>query len=435
MTPVQRATVIASAVRLGLNNIRASLSSTPPPWADAFIGTPSNWNAVILGGAIVAALAIAGEPTTPTWVGGELLPDAVAGISPSLSDLGRESGANREGPNYHVSAATHTTINALSMLGSHASFTWWVKQLSHVYYCAALSLQLALLSVCNVCCASGCSAFRPIEGAHAPLHPQGYLVRSGLAPAASSMITATGDDGGLLTDGAAHAAAFVLYTMAPTHPVAEFHYWGDTHAIPECVSQYLALARHYNDSAMAYGFRELLLRTADDPQTTETTAMNAPVAVLYFTPAGTASELATLPLARAFPETHSATSRSSWFDANATFIGWKGSNVSVCALNDALRLTSCHGSEASSKIAAWPAQPSFHARSFIATFLPFACFHCSGRGRTITLTADPSCTRPKGSGSRRNSATMPTPRQITLAQGDSSCIVQTHPAITRLVLC
>lgn len=293
LAPAERAAVVAAAVRLGLDNVRAALSSAPPPWADAFIGTPSNWNAVVLGGAVVAALAVAGEPGASAWVAEQLLPAALADMSPSLSDLGPGSGANREGC---VAAAA---VSATPRRPTITSTALRSRSHPHPHLCDAAQAQLPRLP--------------------RPRRPRTRLLRH---------LTATGADGGLLTPGAAHAASFILYATAPTHPVHSFHYWADSRSMPECVSQYLALARHYGDGAAAFGFRALTLRAPDDPRTAATTAMNAPVALLYFTAAGDAADLARLPLARPFPETHSATSRSSWADPNATIIAWKGSNVS-----------------------------------------------------------------------------------------------------------
>lgn len=63
------------------------------------------------------------------------------------------------------------------------------------------------------------------------------------------------------------------------------------------------------------------------PNETETTAMTYPVALLHFTPAGSAADA--LPLAAHWRPQHTVTMRSSWADANDTsVVAFKGLNVS-----------------------------------------------------------------------------------------------------------
>jgi hypothetical protein len=100
LAPSERSALAGHIVSTGLARVRAALGPAPPPWAASFVSTRSNWNTVILGGAIIAALAVADEPGTPPWVAQELLPRAAANVA-AWSGLGwAPDGAWAEGPNY-----------------------------------------------------------------------------------------------------------------------------------------------------------------------------------------------------------------------------------------------------------------------------------------------------------------------------------------------
>jgi hypothetical protein len=161
----------------------------------------------------------------------------------------------------------------------------------------------------------------------------GYASRY-LVPAAFSMLSATGSDGGLLSaPGVSHAPRFLLTTMARTAEVLQYFYWADTRTVPETVAQYLAIARHFNDLGAMYGVRDLVLRIPVEPNTTETQSMNAPVALLHFSDAGTWDDLnTTVPLVSRFRNVDVVNVRSSWADTDDedplnVFVGFKGSNI------------------------------------------------------------------------------------------------------------
>ena len=133
LTTQERETVVAGVLRLGLNNIRAALGPAPPSWAGAFVATGSNWNTVILGGAIIACLAIGEEPTTPAWVLGELLPAALTGIRSSLATWG-DDGGWMEGNNYAGEGVEGARITCKLKCISHGSDTPLVSLYSTLYY-------------------------------------------------------------------------------------------------------------------------------------------------------------------------------------------------------------------------------------------------------------------------------------------------------------
>jgi hypothetical protein len=115
LTPAQRSALVGAIVGSGLAGIRSALGDAPPAWAVSFVSTRSKWNTVILGGAVMGALAVAGEPGAPAWVAGELLPRALANLREwSAAGFGPE-GAWPEGPNYGGYAARYLapTIGAL----------------------------------------------------------------------------------------------------------------------------------------------------------------------------------------------------------------------------------------------------------------------------------------------------------------------------------
>lgn len=162
----------------------------------------------------------------------------------------------------------------------------------------------------------------------------GYANRYMVA-ATMSLLTATGEDPGLLSlPGVNLTPHFMLHNMAPTYPDREYFYWADTHVIPETISQYLGIARHFNDSIAAHGIRQLINSIPVAANTTETVAMQYPVALIYFTDIGSESEFTSnttgMPLLHRFEHQHLVYARSSWnsTDVNCTYIAFKGSNVS-----------------------------------------------------------------------------------------------------------
>jgi hypothetical protein len=118
--------------------------------------------------------------------------------------------------------------------------------------------------------------------------------------------------------------------MAPAQPFREFYYWADAPPIPEAVSQFLWFAGAAGDGAAAAGMRALVsaINAYAQPNTTAVAAMNAPVALANYTTAGSAAEFEALPWLRVFQHQQLVLARSSWTDPNATFIGFKGLNVS-----------------------------------------------------------------------------------------------------------
>jgi len=257
MTPAERSAVVAALVaRLAL--IRAALGAAPPPWAVAFASTESNWNMVILGGTVIATLAVEGEPGAPAWV-----PD--------------------------LRAAALANILAWSARGWGPDGAW-------------------------------------PEG----VNYGGYTCRY-LVPLAAALLTATGSDGGLRAlPGVLAAPRWLVANVAPTLPLPTLWAYFDAHAPPETIGSYLALAAWARDAPAAAGVKRLLaaLAPAVAPDAEANTAMNAPLACLYYTPLGAPGEDAALPLVARWRGPLTAAARSGWGDG-ATFIAFKGHNTSA----------------------------------------------------------------------------------------------------------
>jgi hypothetical protein len=160
----------------------------------------------------------------------------------------------------------------------------------------------------------------------------GYAARY-LAPTVSALLTATGGDGGLLTPGALASPRYLLSLMGPD---LQYFYYYDSRDIPETVSQYLAFAALAGDAPAAAGVKALVNALAPSVpiNATSNNVMNAPVALLYYTPLGgnSSGEYDTLPRIARFPEVQVVTARSSWTGAPSgvdasTFVGFKGRNT------------------------------------------------------------------------------------------------------------
>ena len=261
----ERAEIAGAITASALARVREALGPAPPPWATAFVNCSSNWNSVVLGGSLVGALAVAGEPGTPAWVLAEFVPAALAAIFSSVdSRAGGGYGPDgewREGANYCGYGARYIAPTITSLLGA-------------------------------------------------------------LGP---------GGDGGLLSSpGVLQVPRFMLHHLVRTTPERSFWAWADTRFTPETISQYLFFARAAGDRGAAFGVRFLAAAIDVAYDTTETDAMNAPVALVYFSESGSQADYEALPLVQHFAADHVVAARSSWSedDEANTYIGFKGSNVS-----------------------------------------------------------------------------------------------------------
>jgi len=258
-TTEERAAVASAIVNIGLVRVRAALSLSPPPWAVAFVSTNSNWNTVILGGTIIACLAVEGEPGAPEWVP-ELRAQALANLNSWSASAWGPDGAWPEGPNYG-----------------------------------------------------------------------GYTARY-IVPTIASLLSATGNDAGIRAlPGVLQAPRFVLSALAPTRPFPTLWAYFDTRVVPETLASYLALCAWAGDAPAAAAIKAALTAVAPSipVNDTETTAMNAPLSLIYYTALGAdgAASAAGLPLVQRFRGVETVVARSSHTDPNATYIGLKGLNT------------------------------------------------------------------------------------------------------------
>jgi hypothetical protein len=106
----------------------------------------------------------------------------------------------------------------------------------------------------------------------------GYSTRY-FAPTVFSLLTAyAGNDTGLLSfDGVADTARFAVNMLAPDD---QYFHWGDTHELPETMSQHLGLSAYFGDKATAWRIRQVINQIWVAPNETETTAMNYPVGLM-----------------------------------------------------------------------------------------------------------------------------------------------------------
>ena len=125
LSPGERG-VLVGALTTHLQLVNDALGASPPPWAVSFVSTRSNWNSVILGGAIMGALAVASEPGVPAWVLEELLPRATGNLLAWSAQGWGPDGAWPEGPNYGAYAVRYlapTVAALISATGSDAGLT------------------------------------------------------------------------------------------------------------------------------------------------------------------------------------------------------------------------------------------------------------------------------------------------------------------------
>ena len=257
LTPTQRAAVVEGIITAGLARVRDALGLSPPPWAVSWVSTRSNWNTVVLSGAIIACLAVEGEPGAPAWVPA-LRAAAVSNLLEWSASAWGPSGAWPEGGNYG-----------------------------------------------------------------------GYTERT-LVPLIASLISATGDDAGIRSlPGVLLAPRFLSAVVAPTRPYPTLFDYFDARKAPETIASYLAMSAWADDAPAAARIKELLLSVAPyiPVNDTETTSMNAPLAILYYTPLGHPGDEIALPLVSRFLGEQVVTARSSWTDVNATYIAFKGLNT------------------------------------------------------------------------------------------------------------
>jgi hypothetical protein len=228
----------------------------------------SNWAIVTNGGAGVAALAVLGEEGVPAWYS-ELLANASAGVRCSATGLG--DGAAFGG-------------------GYAPDGAWW-------------------------------------EG---PIYA-GYSDRY-FVPFASAYESATGSGEFFDIPGVALAARYQTRVLGPA-PAYEYFNWADSSPGQETLAMLLAVAGRFNDSAAAFTLRDRLDAVAPtirpgDIDSGGQQCMEFAHALIYFTDIGAAADRDAVPLDIAIPEKRLALLRSSWSDADASFVGLKGCNCS-----------------------------------------------------------------------------------------------------------
>ena len=252
--------------------------------------TPANRSAVV--SAIIERLLLiqaALSPSPPPW--------AVAFVSTHS--------------NWNTVILAGTVIASLAIEGE-AGVPSWVPQ-------------LRADALANIAAWSG-RAWAPVGAWPEGVNYGGYTARY-LVPLVESLLSATGGDGGLRELGVLGAPRWLVASVAPTRPFPELWAYFDARGTPETIASYVAIAEWSKDAAAAASVKQLLVALApqspDDDD--ETTAMNAPLACLYYSPPGAGDAL---PLVNFFPGPLTATARSSWEDVNATFIAFKGHNTS-----------------------------------------------------------------------------------------------------------
>ena len=225
----------------------------------------SNWAQVTNGGCGTAALAILDEVDVPTWYT-ELLRNATTGI------LCSATAASGYGGGYAPDGA------------------WW-------------------------------------EG---PIYA-GYSNRY-FIPFASSLETATGDGRFFALPGVSSAASYQMHVMGPG-PAYEYFNWADSSTDQETLAMLLAIAGRFGDKAAAFTLRDRLdvaapkiaIRFIDEGSQD---AMEFSHALIYFTDIGALPDRELLPLDIALPDKKIVLMRSSWSNANASFVGFKACNCS-----------------------------------------------------------------------------------------------------------
>ena len=226
----------------------------------------SNWAVVTNGGCGAAVLAVIGEAGVPAWVE-QLLANATAGVRCSAAaDAGYGGGFAPDG-------------------------AWW-------------------------------------EG---PIYA-GYTDRY-FVPFVSALETATGSDGGFFElPGVNLSARYQMHVLGPAPAFAYFN-WADASEGQETLAMLLRVADRAGDAAAAFTLRERLDAAAPGISIAKIDegsqdAMEFAHALIYFTDLGTLADREKVPLDLAIPDKKLALLRSSWSDADASFVGLKACNCS-----------------------------------------------------------------------------------------------------------
>jgi hypothetical protein len=261
--PSSRAALVAAVTNNALEPFAFAYTSAPPPsWANpnTFLRAPNAYGDVVNAGAILAALAVLGEPGEPRSARAVVLPLALANLRTALASFAPlGDGSFYEGPNY-AAYATRVLVPAAwalrSVLGDDAGIT--------------LAPGLERLA-----------AFT--SASFSPLNP---------------------DD----ADGA---------------PVRFFN-WADTDEEPETTVAGLALASFYGDAGTAFSLKDIVNRVPVPANETGNPSMQATAGLLYYTDFGAPADGAAQPLDAVFPARAVAMWRASWTDPGAVFVGAKG---------------------------------------------------------------------------------------------------------------
>ena len=155
----------------------------------------------------------------------------------------------------------------------------------------------------------------------------GYASRY-LVPFAASLETAAGDSSIWDLPGVALVAHYQMTALDANY---SYFNWADAEEGQETLANLLSVASRAGDGAAAWTLRDRLDATnisLGGIDTGSQDAMEFAHALIYFTPLGSRTDRAALPLDTALPAKRIAFLRESWTSAGATFVGVKACNCS-----------------------------------------------------------------------------------------------------------
>ena len=299
-----RAALMQGILLLGQTVMLEGYTSSPPPsWANenTFLNATNCYGIVVNSGAMLGALGLLGEPGVPSWVEGTVLPSALLQLQVAMHSFAPFG----DGSWYEVRLpATLCPLNRVSetFLFLHSVDILLFRLLTrHDDQHSPLKSPLPRIS---------------FQGPNYGLYNSRLL-----APLLFSLDSALGTDFGLSTfPGLESTPDAFVYSLAPDF--SGFN-WGDTDEVLETSIANLPFALMYGSPGTAYVIRSMVDAVPVPPSTTENTAMQAPVGLLYYSDAGDVGDRDALPKDRFFPGRDIVVFRSGW-GPDATFFGAKG---------------------------------------------------------------------------------------------------------------